>query len=410
MPKYKYVAKTQEGRTVSEVAMANTKTELINRLRAKGLFIVSINEIGERIGKPSFFSAFFRAKGKRSSLKLRDLTFFARNLSTMLSSGVTLLRSLEIISAQTESLKLGNALKKVCSDVKGGLGFGEAIAKYPTIFSTVWQGIVKVGETSGNLPFVLEKLADYLDMKMEFERKIKSALIYPGILFVAASGAMFVFFRFILPKFSEIFSEFDVEMPLPTQILFNLSNFINKHFYPILALVIGAIVFFVMFRKQKAFKVFWDNTSYKLPLIGDLTMTFYLERITSTMYILLDSGLPVVYALEITTNSVGNVFFEKILATVKEKIREGSALSDELAKVEVFPLLLSEMARIGEETGTMPEVFSKVSSHYQKDLSANVERIVAAFEPIMIIIMGVVIGGIVISLFLPLFKIATAGG
>ncbi len=409
MPKYKYVAKTQEGKTVSEISIANTKTELINRLRAKGLFIVSVAEIGERAAKPSFFSAFFRAKGKRSSLKLRDLTFFARNLSTMLSSGVTLLRSLEIISAQTESAKLGDALKKICNDVKGGLAFGEAIAKYPAIFSPIWQGIVRVGETSGNLPFVLEKLADYLDMKMEFERKIKSALIYPIILMLAASGAVFVFFKFILPKFREIFSEFDVEMPLPTEILFNLSSFVDRHFYIILALIIGAIIFFIAFRKHKAVKVFWDETAYKLPLLGDLVLTFYFERITSTMYILLDSGLPVVYALEITANSVGNVFFEKILVTVKNRIREGAALSDELAKVEVFPLLLSEMARIGEETGTMPEIFSKVSSHYQKDLSANVERIVAAFEPIMIIIMGVVIGGIVISLFLPLFKIATAG-
>ena len=410
MPKYKYVVKTQDGKTLRETTVAHTKAELINRLRAKGLFIVSISGLEEGVKKPSFVGTLFKAKGKRSSLKSQDLTFFARNLSTTLASGVTLLRSLEIISIQTESAKLGNTLKKICSDIKAGLSFGEAVKKYPAVFSALWRGIIHVGETSGNLPFVLEKLADYLEMKMDFERKIKGAMIYPLILLCAAGAAVFVFLRFILPKFTDIFREFDVELPLPTKILFNISDIFRANFWLIVGGVIALVVAFLVFRKTKTFKDSWDRTSYKLPILGDIIFTLCLERITSTLYILLDSGLPVVYALEITANSVGNSYFEKILLGVKEKIREGGSLSEELSKIEVFPLLLSEMAKIGEETGSMPQVFSKISDHYQKELTSRVEALVAVFEPLMIILMGVVIGGIVIALFLPLFKIATAGG
>ena len=409
MAKYVYVAKTKDAKTIKEVVSAASKTELIGRLRAKGLFVVSVSEAKEKIETSSFFSQLFKAKGKRSSLKSQDLTFFARNLSTTLSSGVTLLRSLEIISIQTESAKLGTVLTKCCSDIKGGMSFGEAISRYPAVFSNLWRGIVQVGESSGNLPFVLEKLADYLDMKMEFERKIKSAMIYPVILISAALIAIVVFLKFILPKFVEIFQDFDVELPLPTKILFTTSDIFSKNFYLIIGLIAVLVALFFVLKKQTAFRNYWDRTSYKLPLLGPIVFLFYLERITSTIYILLDSGLPVVYALEITANTMGNTFFEKIMNRIKEKIREGSAMSEEFRKVAVFPLLLSEMAKIGEETGTMGEVFHKLSTHYQKDLSTRVERLITAFEPLMIIVMGVVIGGVVISLFLPLFKISTLG-
>jgi len=409
MPKYLYVVKTKEGKSIREVAPAASKAELIARLRAKGMFIVSVKEVAERAEKPSFFSSFFRAKGKRSSIKLQDLTFFARNLATTLSSGVTLLRSLELIAVQTESAKLGDVLNSCCSGIRGGLSFSEVVAKYSNVFSSLWRGIIQVGETSGNLPFVLERLADYLELKMEFERKIKSALVYPAILVCAAFGAVIVFLKFILPKFTEIFREFDIVLPVPTQILFTISDIFQTHFYLIVGAVVLLVVAFFVLKKQPAVKAYWDRIGIKLPFLGDLMLIFFLERISSTMYILLDSGLPVVYALEVTADSMGNTFFKKIMLRIKSRVREGVPLSEELKKVEVFPILLSEMARIGEETGTMSEVFQKVSTFYQKDMTTRVERIIAAFEPLMIIFIGAVIGGIVLALFLPLFKISTMG-
>jgi len=407
MPQYSYVAKTKDARTIKEVVVCPTRAELLNRLRQRGLFVVSVSEVKEKVKKSSFFSFTPKNKGKRSNLKLYDLTYFARNLATTLYSGVTLLRSLEILSVQTESFKFEKILKECGKHVKEGLSLSEAIAKYPAIFTPLWRGIIEVGEASGNLPFVLEKLAGYLELRMEFERKIKSALVYPVILVIAAAGAMGVFFIVILPKFSELFRNFGVELPIVTKLLFDLTDFITKHIIAILVTLTIIGVFVFNFIKQPQTRRSWDKLKIQLPLLGPMFFLASIERLTSTVYILLDSGLPVVYTLEVAARSVGNTLFEDNILMVKERVREGASLSAELSRLQLFPLLISEMAKIGEETGTMPKVFHKIATHYQTEMSTRVERIISAFEPIMIIFMGVIIGGLVVALFLPLFRLAS---
>ncbi|MFA7676940.1 MAG: type II secretion system F family protein [Candidatus Omnitrophota bacterium] len=409
MPKYSYTAKTEDSRTIKGTTLASSQEELIRNLRSKNLFVIAVKELKEK-NRKVLISKFSNLQGKRASVRLYDLTFFARNLSTTLSSGVTLLRSLEIIAYQAESARLSKILRNCCEDIKSGLSFGEAISKYPDVFSSLWRGIIHVGETSGNLPFVLDKLADYLELRMEFERKIKSALVYPAILVGAAVIAIVIFLKFILPKFVSIFEEFDIVLPLPTRIIFAISNVFSKNFLLIIVVLAGLVALFLSFRKRALVRQYWDRVSLKLPIIGKVIFVFYLERITSTIYILLDSGLPVVYALEITAKSVGNSLIEASILYVKDKVREGASLSEELRKIKLFPLLVSEMAKIGEETGTISDVFQKVSVHYRKDLTTRTERIIAAFEPLMIMGMGIVIGGIVISLFMPLFKLSSLGG
>jgi len=409
MPKYIYFAKTKDAKTIKDTEEAASREELIAKLKARGLFIVSVNETSAESEK-SFLSFFAKQKGRRSSIKLYDLCFLARNLATTLSSGVTLLRSLEIISAQTESAKLGKILKECSQYIKEGLSFKEAIAKYPAAFSPLWRAIVEVGEASGNLPTVLDKLADYLEIRMEFERKIISALIYPLILLGAMTVAVFVFFKFILPKFIMIFKDFGITLPLPTQIIFNIADFVDKNFIMVIFGFIAAIVGISVFMRNPATKEFRDRVSLKLPIAGEIFFLFALDRFTSTLYILLDSGLPLVYALEIAARGIGNSVLEKNILFVKNRVKDGASLSREFSKLNIFPALISEMAKIGEETGSMPEIFRKISIHYSKQLSTRVERMIVAFEPIMILVLGVLIGAIVISLFLPLFKIATGGG
>jgi type IV pilus assembly protein PilC len=350
-----------------------------------------------------------KRKGRRSSIKLRDIAFLARNLATTLSSGVTLLRSLEILSIQTESIKLGSVLKECSNYIKSGLSFKDAVIKYPQVFSPLWRAIVEVGEASGNLPSVLDKLADYLELRMEFERKIKGALIYPAILMSAAVIAVFIFFKFILPKFDQIFREFNIKLPGPTAVMFSISRIFTNHFLLVLLVFVLIGVGIYLFLKRPETKEARDRLNMRLPLIGDLFFLFALERFTSTMYILLDSGLPLVYALEIAARGIGNSVLEANILFVKGKVKDGASLSRELSKLNIFPILVSEMAKIGEETGSMPEIFKKISAHYDKELSSRVERLISAFEPIMILVIGVIIGTIVISLFLPLFRIATLG-
>ncbi|MDP2922621.1 MAG: type II secretion system F family protein [Candidatus Omnitrophota bacterium] len=409
MLRFNYIAKTRDSKTIKDIEDASSKEELIAKLKSRGLFIMSVSEAksGEEKSVLSLLS--FKRKGRRSSVKLQDIAFLARNLATTLSSGVTLLRSLEILSIQTESIKLGNILKNCGDQIKGGLSFKEAVAKYPTIFPPLWRAIVEVGEASGNLPSVLDKLADYLEMRMEFERKIKSALIYPCILMGAAIIAVFIFFNFILPKFDVIFKEFKIELPWPTQILFGISRIFTNHFVLVVLFFVLSGIGIYLFLKRPETKAIRDRLSLKLPLTGDLFFIFAIERFTSTMNILLESGLPLVYALEISARGVGNSVLEKNIAFVKDKIKDGASLSREFSKLNIFPILVSEMARIGEETGSMPEIFKKIAIHYNKELSSRVERLISAFEPIMILVIGVIIGTIVISLFLPLFKLATLG-
>lgn len=404
MGKYSYTAKTKDAKLIKDKEEASSREELIARLRSRGLFVISVNEIKRKERKSILTMSI-----KRSSLKIYDFSFLARNLSTTLGSGVTLLRSLELLSLQTESAKMETILKKCIEDIRGGLSLSEAISRHPQ-FSTLWRGIVEVGESSGNLSFVLEKLAEYLEMRMDFERKITSSLVYPFILVTIGTGAVVFFMKFLLPKFTDLFSQMNLELPFLTRVLFSINDIASRYFL----LIIGSLIFLgialsYMFKNRGFLKV-WHEVSVKLPLLGKTLLLVALERFTSTMNIMLDSGLPLVYSIDVAARSIGNFYMEAKILAVKEKVKEGLPLSDELRRTEIFPPLVAEMARIGEETGAMPDVFKKISVYYQKELTSRIERFITAFEPIMILLMGVVIGAIVISLFLPLFKLSTMGG
>ncbi|MCF7886869.1 MAG: type II secretion system F family protein [Candidatus Omnitrophica bacterium] len=405
MPKFNYVVKNKEAKTIKGQEIVSSKGELISRLRERGLYIVSLTQKGEEDKESQ--DNLRKTKGKRISLKLQDLTFLARNLATMLSSGITLLRSLKLVSNQTESLKLAKVLQQCADDIRGGFSFKEAVKKYPNIFSKLWVGIIQVGEASGNLPFVLNKLADYLEIRMEFERKIKSALIYPIILIAASLIAVFIFIKIIFPKFKGLFKQFDIELPGLTKFILSAAGFLEKNFFLIIGFIILAFVAFVFLKKKPEIKLAIDKFILKIPFVADIMFLVYIERFTSILYILLESGLPLVYSLTVASDSVGNQVLQKRLQKVSERVKEGSSLSEELTKIGVFPVLVSEMAKIGEETGSMPDVFDKVSKHYSRELTTKINRLVSAFEPLMIVVMGVVIGTIVVALFLPMFRIST---
>jgi len=410
MPKYLYVAKTKKGQTIKGDETAVSQEELVARLRGRGLFLMSITE-ASKASQPPLLSIFTKNAGsRRGSIKLYDLTMFSRNLATTLSSGVTLLRSLEILASQSESLGMEKVLKKCSDDIRSGLSLSEAIAKHPRVFGNLWRGIVEVGEASGNLPFVLDKLADYLEARMEFQARITGAMIYPAILMIVATMVLFAFFKFILPKFAEIFTQFNVKLPLATQIMFNIGNFFDKSFGVLLVGIVGLVAGTIYGFKQPDTRKWWDEFSLRMPIVGSTFLLASVERFTSTMHILLESGLPLVYTLETSAKSVGNTHMEKIILQVKEKVREGNSLSEEISRTQLFPLMISEMAKIGEETGTLPDVFKKVAVHYQKELSQRMSRFLSMFEPLMIVFMGLIIGTMVISLFLPIFKLSSGGG
>ncbi|OQX79702.1 MAG: hypothetical protein B6D56_06495 [Candidatus Omnitrophica bacterium 4484_70.1] len=404
MPHFRYIVKNKEGKTIKGIEEATSRMEVIKKLTAKDFFIVSVKEIAEEKKKTFLFLG-----KKRWGLKYVDLVFLARNLSIALSAGLPLVRSLEILAHQAESVKLSGILEKLTGQIKRGLSLHEAIATFPQVFSPLWCGMIETGETSGNLIFALEKLADYLELRLDFERKIKSFLIYPTILLIVAFVVVTVFFKMILPRFASLFEQFGITLPLPTRILFGISNFFNHYFGIVVLAFLGICVFFMWSRKKRWMRVFWDRISINLPLFKKITHLLYLERFTSLMHILLESGVPIVYTLEIVSRSIGNVVFQNEISSVKEKVKGGKALSSELARFSVFPILVSEIIHIGEEAGNLPQMFEQLSQHYRKELSTRIERLVYILEPLMIVIMAAIIGGIVISLFLPLFKLSTLG-
>jgi len=410
MALYRYIAKTKDAKTVRDVTEASSRDEVIQILKSKGLYIVSISEVGKSPERKTLFSLGGKKSEKHRGIKSVDMSFLARNLAITLSSGIPLLRILEIISVQTESLNLEHILQNIAQDIKKGLSLSEALKKYPQVFDHLWRGIVEVGEVSGNLPFVLEKLADYLDMRMEFERRIKSALIYPTMVSCFAALTILGFFKFILPRFAGIFTQFDIQLPFITQLLFNIANFVNKNFLVIIIFLAGGIVAWRFVSKKPAVKRFLDRLMLHLPLLRRIVLVTVTERFSSTLYILLESGVPIVYTLEVISRSVGNSVIEAKINALKENVKKGKNLSGELAKIEEFPVLISEIARIGEEAGNMPDMFRKLSEHYQKELSTKIDRIIAVFEPALIFLLGGSIGVVVISLFLPLFKLITLGG
>jgi len=402
MALYQCVVKDKEGKRLKKVEEASSEKELIEKLRNQNFFIISIKELGKK--KEKVF-----LKHKRKSLKPHDLVFFARNLAITLSAGLPLVRSLEILSFQTESAKLSKILQGVIKEIKRGFSLSEAIAKFPQAFSSLWIGMIESGEASGNIVFTLEKLADYLEMRVDFERKIKSFLIYPSILFIIATVVVFVFFKVILPRFNEILKQFDISLPLPTRIFFNISKFVNEYIWLIILAVVGSIFIFWWGRKIKGGRAFWDKLSLNLPLLSRITRLIYLERYCSLMYILLESGIPIVYALEIVGKSMGSMIFQERIFQIKEEVKRGRRLSSEMMKLSLFPPLIAEVIHVGEEAGNLSEMFEKLSIYYQKELSTRIERLVYIFEPVMIVIMAAIVGSIVISLFLPLFKISTLG-
>jgi len=402
MALYHCIVKDKEGRRVKKVEEAFSEKELIEKLRNQDFFIISIKELGKKKEKTLL-------KHKRKSLKPYDLVFFARNLAITLSAGLPLVRSLEVLSFQTESAKLSEILRGIIKEIKRGLSLSEAIAKFPQVFSSLWIGMIESGEASGNVVFTLEKLADYLEMRVDFERKIKSFLIYPSILFIIATVVVFVFFKVILPRFNEVIKQFGISLPLFTRILFNISKFVNEYIWLIILVIIGSIFIFWWEKKIGWGKAFWEKLSLDLPLLGRVTKLVYLERYCSLMYILLESGIPIVYTLEITSKSMGSTIFQKRISQIKEKVKKGNRLSSEIIKFPLFPPLISEVIRVGEEAGNLSEMFKKLSIYYQKELSTRIERLVYIFEPVMIVIMAIIVGSIVISLFLPLFKISTLG-
>jgi type IV pilus assembly protein PilC len=412
MLKYYYIARNNQGVKETGIEEGLSQEDVVTKIQSRGLIVVSV--IPENIDafKASAVKANVKIKfkPKRDRITAADLTLFCRQLSTLIGAGVTILKSLEIISKQVVSKKLYIVVLNLQKNMEAGLSFHEAMAKYPKVFSDLWVNLVESGEASGNLAVVLSRLATYLERDAEFRGKIISALIYPGILLSAGLGALFLMAVKIVPTFAEIFKGFNITLPLLTRVLLMVSDFLRFNML-VIFFAIGGIVFAVKnYLKTKTGRRNFENFKFKMPVFGEFFMALNVERFSSEMATLLESGVPILYSLEISERSVGNLIMSDIIRKIKEDVREGKSLREPLEKSAFFDPMFIQMVSIGEEIGELPQMFKKINSFYQDYCEVFLTRFVSMFEPIILVFIGGIIGIMITGIFLPIFEISKIGG
>jgi len=412
MPRFYYIARNRSGNKETGTEEGVTQEDVINKIQAKGLVIVNV--ISESVNSPvnlnSGNAKKVKLKPKHGRVTGDDLMLFCRQLSTLIGAGVTILKSLDIISNQVASRKLHSVIIELNKGMEAGLSFHEAMAMHPKIFSDLWVNLVESGEASGNLAVVLSRLATYLEKNAEFKRKIISALIYPAILTFAGTGALFFMAIKIIPTFAEIFKGFNITLPLLTQILVSISEFLRWGILIIIFVIGGIIFMFKKYVKTKAGRKNFENFKFKLPVFGEFFLALIIEKFSSEMSTLLESGVPILYSLEICERSVDNLVMADVIRKIKEDVREGKSLRESLERSAFFEPMFIQMVSIGEEIGELPQMFKKVNVFYQEQCDTFLTRFVSMFEPFILVFIGSLIGVMVIGMFLPIFKIATIGG
>ena len=405
MPKFFYIARDKLGKKDTGAEEAATQEEAILRLQSRDLVVVSIlpefKESGisyEVISREKFKPKHYRITGD-------DLVLFCRQLATLLGAGVTILKSLDIISQQVSSRRLLEVIQALQKKMEGGLSFHESMTKYRDVFSELWVNLVESGEASGNLAMVLSRLANYLERNASFKKKIVSALIYPTILMFVGTGALMFLTLKIIPTFSALFKGFNVEMPFLTRLLIAFSGFLRKYFLFLIGGGVGVFFFIKKYISTKQGRRALERFLFNLPLFGEFFRVLIVERFTSEMATLVESGVPILYSLEITEHSVGNLVLGEIISQIKEDVREGKPLSQPLDKSGFFDPMAVQMVTIGEEIGELSSMFKKLNSFYQEYVDTFMTRFTVMFEPVMLIFMGVAVGLMVVGMFLPIFQL-----
>ncbi len=402
MPFFRYVARDKSGKLTDEVTESASKEALVNTLQAKGLFVISLGSAAELKKVKNIKRRYHRG------VKVFDLIMFSRELSTLLGSGVTLIKSLDILCKQVESQVLLRAVEQIKKDVEGGYTFQNALKKHSKIFSEFWINLVETGEASGHLPSSLDQLAGYMEETAALKKKIISAMVYPVILVCVATGAITVFLLKIIPIFDEIFKGFNVELPVLTQMVITMSAIVRKYFL----IVIGSVtaLFFIVKKYISTEVGRWqfDSVKFRLPLIGRLMQEVSTERFASGLSTLLKSGVPILHALEIAEKLVGNKLMEKEVREMKVSVRDGKGMAQTMQISAFFSPLVIQMIGVGEEIGELGKMLDRIAVFYKERVNIFIDRLTIMFEPIILVFMGVIVGVLVVAMFMPIFSISSA--
>jgi len=400
MPLYQW-----EGRTISgEPQKGTTKAGSIDQLRAvlrkDGIILGSAAETKEKARK-------FNPKKK---IKRLQVLLFTRQLSTMITSGLPLVQSLDILCNQIEDVHFRGMVRDIKERIEGGSRFAEALREYPQCFDELYVNLVVAGEEGGLLDNVLQRLAVYIEKSEKLKKKVKSAMIYPIAIIVVALIVIVILLLFVIPVFEKMFKEMGAELPMPTQVVINMSLFMQSYWYIMLGALILLVVACRYYYKTENGHRSIDRLMLKLPLFGVLTIKASVARVTRTLATLLMSGVAILESMIIVAKVAGNKIVEEALMVARSRISEGRTMAEPLEQAGIFPPMVVQMVQVGESTGALDSMLNKIADFYEDDVDNLVSNLTAMMEPMIMVFLGVVLGGLIVAMYLPIFKLGQAVG
>jgi type IV pilus assembly protein PilC len=406
MPLYQWEGKDQKGKKVSGQVEAKDPQAVFNFLKSRKI-IPDVKRIKE---KNKGMSREIKIPGFAPKVKPKDVVIFTRQFATMLDAGLPIVQALDILAKQTDSPIFSKCLKGIKEYVEGGGTLGEAMSKQPEAFDTLYVNMVDAGETGGILDIILERLSIHLEKSMKLKREIKTAMIYPAVVVSAAVIVTSVLLIFVIPTFAELFTEFGSALPLPTQMVIDLSNFTVRNSYIIFGGIFGGLFFFRRFMKTERGKEIIHPILLRLPVFGSIVQKIAVARFTRTLGTMLSSGVPILDALLICAKTSGNKVVEREVQLSRLAISEGRSMVEPLEDSAVFPSMVIQMIGVGEATGAMDAMLQKIADFYEDEVNNAVSAMKSLIEPIMILVLGVIIGALVVAMYLPIFKMGAAVG
>ncbi len=402
MAKFEYTVKDKAGRTIKGDIEAPDKKQALASLRGKGMLILKL-EATRKGG--ALFSSF--KMGKKVKVKMDELVIFSRQLATMIGAGITIVSALDTLAEQVENVGFKGVLQDVRDSVNTGSSLSEAMGKYTAVFSAFFVNMVRAGESSGMLDDVLERVAAYMEKTNSLQKKIKSALIYPSVVIFMAFAITLLMILKVIPVFKDIFSGFGAGLPGPTQFLINLSDGMRKYFLVYSIVIVALIMVGKWYVNTDKGRARLDGIKLKLPILGPMMKKVAISKFTRTLSTLVKSGVPILSALEIVSRTAGNVVIEKAVDEVRESVREGESIAAPMEKSGLFPPIVTRMIAVGEKSGELENMLTKIADFYDDQVDTAVDGLTSLIEPLVIAFLGVVIGGIVICMFLPIFKLSS---
>lgn len=400
MKKFKYFARNQEGKEMKGVVEARDASAVADVLHDRGLIVVDVKEEMkfdlERLNEINI-----------GGVPMQDKVVFMRQLATMISAGLAITKALEILKQQATNPYFQRVLIDVLESVQGGMSLAESFRNQSEdVFDDITLNLIQAGEESGNLDKILERLATEMEEQKSMGAKIKSAMIYPAIILIVIVAVIIIMMVVLVPSMTEVYSEFGAELPWATQLLISMSDFMSKLWWVILTVLLVFVVGIKMFLNTDRGRNIWDKIVLKIPTVGTIVTKMQLSNFTRILSLLLSSGLSIIQALELTANSLSNSVFRNSVLEARREVEKGGSLAVPIARNEYFPLIVSQMIAVGEETGELDAVLAKVSQYYKEEVDTATDNLSALIEPVMLVLMGVSIGFIALAVYMPMFQLS----